>query len=149
MTNTLLTLNTSFTAALAGGVLIGLAVVVLLLTNGRLLGVSGIVAGLLTWQPGETAWRVAFCAGLLSGGGLLLWWYPETFAAAGNRSLAITALAGLLVGFGTRLGSGCTSGHGVCGISRLSPRSFVATLVFMATGMLTVWAINRFLGGSL
>jgi uncharacterized membrane protein YedE/YeeE len=124
-------------------------VALLLLTNGRSLGVSGILSGLLDFSPGDTAWRVGFVGGLMSGGLLLLAFYPQAFAMAENRSLAATGIAGLLVGFGARLGGGCTSGHGVCGIGRLSPRSIVATLMFMGTGILTVLIINRFLGGSL
>lgn len=135
--------------ALAGGVLIGAAVVLLALFNGRLLGVSGIVYGLLERQPGEIAWRLAFLAGLLTGGLVLLLAHPEAFGAPSSRSLLATAAAGGLVGFGTRLGNGCTSGHGVCGVSRLSPRSIAATLTFIATGVMTVLAIDLWFGGTL
>ncbi len=142
-------LVTSYGPAITGGVFIGLAVALLLLTNGRILGVSGILSGLLDFSPGDTTWRMGFVGGLLSGGLLLLVFYPQAFAVAENRSLLATGVAGLLVGFGARLGGGCTSGHGVCGIGRLSPRSIAATLVFMATGMATVLIINTFLGGRL
>ncbi|MGH8509604.1 MAG: YeeE/YedE family protein [Gammaproteobacteria bacterium] len=134
--------------ALLGGALIGLSVVLFALLNGRLLGVSGIVYGLLDRDPRETGWRCAFLGGLMSGGLLLLLVFPQTFAVSPSRSLMATAAAGLLVGFGSRLGNGCTSGHGVCGVSRLSPRSIAATLTFIATGMLTVLAINTWFGGS-
>jgi uncharacterized membrane protein YedE/YeeE len=135
--------------ALAGGGLIGVAVMLLALFNGRLLGVSGIAYGLLERQPGEVAWRLAFLAGLLTGGLVLLLAHPEAFGPPSSRSLPATAVAGLLVGFGTRLGNGCTSGHGVCGVSRRSPRSIAATLTFIATGMITVLAVNAWFGGNL
>jgi len=118
------------------------------LLNGRVLGVSGIVYGLLDRDPHESGWRPAFWGGLMSGGLLLLLVYPQAFGVSPSRSLMATAAAGLLVGFGSRLGNGCTSGHGVCGVSRLSPRSIAATLTFIATGMLTVLSINTWFGGS-
>ena len=122
-----------------GGALIGLAAVVLLVANGRIAGVSGIVGGLLARVPGDTAWRAAFVVGLWVGA--LIYWAvrgePPPFELEPALPLAIAA--GLLVGFGTRLGSGCTSGHAVCGIARFSKRSTVATVVFMAAGILTVF----------
>ncbi len=131
--------------ALAGGALIGLAAVVLMLFQGRIAGISGIVGGLLAPRAGDVAWRVAFVAGLLVGAAAL--------AAAGmapvlrdRPGLGVIILAGLFVGFGTRLGSGCTSGHGVCGLARLSSRSLVATLVFMASAALVVFATRHVLG---
>jgi uncharacterized membrane protein YedE/YeeE len=133
---------------LFGGALIGLAAVLLLFWNGRIAGISGIVAGVLRPAAGEVAWRVTFLAGLLAGGILLAVVYPDALALRAPRSLALVALAGVLVGYGTRLGSGCTSGHGVCGIGRLSPRSIVATLVFMATGALTVYVAGAGGGGA-
>lgn len=139
----------SSSTALIGGALIGLAVALLLLTNGRLLGVSGILFGLLMPSHGEVRWRIAFCSGLLAGGGLLALFYSEAFGFATDRSLGAIALAGLLVGFGTRLGNGCTSGHGVCGVSRFSGRSIIATLTFISTGMVTVFAIKTCLGGGI
>lgn len=126
-------------SALAGGALIGAAASLLLLLNGRVAGISGIVAALLSPVRGEIAWRLAFVAGLLGGGLLLAFAWPAAFASAAERSPGMLVLAGLLVGYGTRLGSGCTSGHGVCGIGRLSPRSLVATVVFMATGIAAVY----------
>ncbi len=127
----------AYLPALAGGLLIGLSAATLLLVNGRIAGISGLVAGLA--QPGERRLSdLAFLLGLVLG--------PPLFAAMAGHwplmrieaSWPVLAVAGLLVGFGTRLGSGCTSGHGVCGLARLSPRSLVAVLVFLATGMLTV-----------
>jgi uncharacterized protein len=123
--------------SLFGGVLIGLAASLLALGAGRMAGISGIVGGLFTPGREGRSWRVEFLAGL--GVGALVWLLvqPAAYASAG-RSLPLLALAGLLVGFGARLGGGCTSGHGVCGLSRLSGRSLVATVVFMATAALVV-----------
>ena len=132
-------------SALAGGVLIGVAVAMFLLLNGRIAGISGVVGGLLRPARGDIAWRVAFVAGLIVA--------PLLYAlAAPPPALHIDAkygavlLAGLLVGVGTRLGSGCTSGHGVCGLSRLSLRSLVATLAFMGAGFATVFVTRHLLG---
>ena len=127
---------------LAGGLLIGLSAAMLLLLNGRIAGISGLVAGLGRPGGGRRFADAAFLLGLVLGPpvfALLAGHWPEMRIAA---SLPVLALAGLLVGFGTRLGSGCTSGHGVCGLARLSPRSIVAVLVFLATGMLTVTAVR-------
>lgn len=123
--------------SLFGGVLIGLAASMLALGAGRVAGISGIVGGLFTPGREGRSWRVEFLAGL--GVGALVWLLlqPGAFAWAG-RSLPVLAVAGLLVGFGARLGGGCTSGHGVCGLSRLSGRSVIATLVFMGTAALVV-----------
>jgi uncharacterized protein len=134
--------------ALAGGVLIGLAAAILLIINGRILGVSGIVHGILWPQPHELGWRLAFIAGLVLAGFVFFNWGSEFFLDTTSDSLIIKGLAGLLVGFGTRMGSGCTSGHGVCGISRFSKRSIVATLVFMAAGAATIIVV-RLLGVNL
>jgi uncharacterized membrane protein YedE/YeeE len=129
-------------SALAGGVLIGLASVWLLAANGRIAGISGILHGLFAQPPGERGWRIAFLAGLLVAG--FLW--SSVFQATNNSgSWGAMALAGLLVGFGTRLGGGCTSGHGVCGLGRLSLRSLVAVIVFMAAGMLCVFVVRNIL----
>jgi uncharacterized membrane protein YedE/YeeE len=136
-------------SALVGGAFIGLAASVLLLVNGRIAGISGIYGGLLKPTPGDTAWRAAFVGGLLTGGIALLLFMPGAIADASSRSLGATALAGVLVGFGVRMGSGCTSGHGVCGITRTSPRSMLATATFMGTGILTASLITVLLGGSL
>lgn len=132
--------------ALSGGLLIGLSATVLLLFNGRIAGISGIVGGLLQrYKAGDLAWRVAFVFGLLLAPALyrVFGELPESRIDAGSATLI---LAGLLVGFGSRLGSGCTSGHGVCGLSRRSPRSMVATATFMATGFITVYLIRHLFG---
>ncbi|RIK92572.1 MAG: YeeE/YedE family protein [Proteobacteria bacterium] len=139
---------TNFTPlpALIGGVLIGLAAVLLLYLNGRVAGVSGIMAGVMRMGGAERWWRFAFVAGLVLGGGLYL-------ALGGNPVITIEAAsayiipAGLLVGFGTRLGNGCTSGHGVCGVARLSARSLIATAAFMATAIITVFIVRHMIGG--
>ncbi len=132
--------------SLAGGALIGLATSILLVANGRIAGISGIYAGALTGSSGPPRWRWLFVAGLLVGGAVLFGIVPAMFAVTTDRPLWAIALAGLAVGVGTRLGSGCTSGHGVCGISRLSRRSLVATATFLVTGGITV-ALARVLGG--
>ncbi len=127
-------------SALAGGLLIGLAAALLILLEGRIAGISGIVGGLL--QPlraGDVAWRLAFALGLVAAP-LLCQALAELPPSRIDGGWATLVVAGLLVGFGSRLGSGCTSGHGVCGLSRLSPRSLVATIVFMTAGFVTVFA---------
>lgn len=137
----------SFTpwSALAGGVLIGAAAAMFVLLNGRIAGISGVLGGLLRPTRGDVAWRVAFLAGLVGSPFVyaLFAKLPTPQIAADDVALVV---AGLLVGVGTRYGSGCTSGHGVCGISRLSPRSIVATLVFMAAGFITVFVARHVLG---
>lgn len=133
--------------SLVGGSLIGLASVGMLLFHGRILGISGIVGGFFT-RGAAQGWRIGFLVGLISGGVLLRFVRPDCFEFSLSRSSAALVLAGLLVGYGTRLGSGCTSGHGVCGVSRLSPRSLIATATFMACGAATVFAIRHFFGGS-
>lgn len=130
--------------ALAGGAIIGLAAVLFALFNGRVAGISGIVGGLLRPSLPDAAWRLAFIAGLVVAPiayGMLAR-LPSLTIDASYPTLVI---AGLLVGIGTRYGAGCTSGHGVCGMSRLSPRSVVATLVFMAAGFATVFAVRHML----
>lgn len=141
----------SFTpiASLIGGLLIGAASAALLLFNGRIAGISGIVGGLLAPVAGEARWRVAFVAGLLAGGLGACLLAPGWFAFEIDRSLGALAVAGLLVGVGTRIGNGCTSGHGVCGVGRLSKRSIAATMTFMATGAATVFVVHHLLGGGL
>jgi uncharacterized protein len=143
--------GTTFTpvASLVGGLLIGLSAAMLLATAGRIAGISGIAGGLTTRLPrGEILWRVLFIAGLLVGGATMAVAFPSMFQFGIERSFAAVALAGLLVGFGSRLGGGCTSGHGVCGISRLSRRSIVATGTFMAAGFATVFVVQHVLGGA-
>jgi uncharacterized protein len=131
---------------LVGGILIGVAAGLFLVLNGRVAGISGILGGLLRPAAGEVGWRVAFLAGMVAGGVGLLLLHAGAFPEAADRSHAVLVVAGLLVGFGTRLGSGCTSGHGVCGISRLSVRSLAATVTFIATGAATVIAARHLLG---
>jgi len=131
-------------ASLAGGMLIGLAAAMLLLLSGRVAGISGIVGGLLAPRRDDLAWRIAFIAGLLLAppAMAMLGWKVLPRIDAGFGTLIV---AGLLVGAGTSYGSGCTSGHGVCGLSRLSPRSLAATLAFMAAGMATVFVARHVL----
>jgi len=131
--------------ATSGGALIGLAATWLLLANGRVAGISGILGSLLGAWGEDSTWRASFLLGLLAGGVALMALSPQVIAAPVGRSLGTVAVAGMLVGYGTRLGSGCTSGHGVCGLTRFSTRSLTATLTFMATGaatatMMGVWS---------
>lgn len=125
-------------SAAIGGALIGLASVLLMLLMGRIAGISGIFSGLLLSGSGERAWRGAFVAGLLAAPLLAAWFGHPMPTPEMPSSWSLVAAAGLLVGFGTRMAAGCTSGHGVCGIARLSPRSMVATAVFMATAVAVV-----------
>jgi uncharacterized membrane protein YedE/YeeE len=134
-------------SAAIGGVLIGLSAVLLMLSTGRIAGISGIFSGLLNMRGEDKGWRVAFIAGLILA--------PVIAGLIGHAmappklpaNWAVIIAAGLLVGFGTRLGGGCTSGHGICGIGRLSPRSIVATIVFMAVAIITVAVTRHVLGG--
>jgi len=137
----------SFTpwSSLAGGVLIGIAAAMFVLLNGRIAGISGVLGGLLRPLSGDVGWRLAFVGGLVAAP--LVWLvfgpWPAPRIDAGWPSLVV---AGLLVGLGTRYGAGCTSGHGVCGLSRFSPRSLAATVAFMAAGFVTVFAVRHLLG---
>ena len=139
----------SFTplASLLGGILIGISASMMWILGGRIAGVSGIMGGCVNVLPRDFAWRAAFLGGLVAGGVALQVAAPGTIEFALDRSLGALVVAGLLVGFGTRMGSGCTSGHGVCGLSRFSVRSLVATLTFMATGIATATVITYVLGG--
>lgn len=137
--------------ALSGGILIGLATAILVLWNGRIAGISGIVGGLLTRVEGDSAWRLAFVSGLFA----VPWLWqaasaghlPQSgFAPESPGQWAQLALGGLLVGFGTRLASGCTSGHGICGLARLSPRSLAAVSTFIGAGAVTVFFTRHGLG---
>jgi uncharacterized membrane protein YedE/YeeE len=128
--------------------LIGLSASTLLLFTGKIAGISGILGGLLSPSKNETLWRAVFILGLLTGGFLSNRFSPQVFAIGTIRSTAALVIAGLLVGFGTRLANGCTSGHGVCGLSRGSKRSLIATIVFMAVAIMTVYIINHLLGGA-
>jgi uncharacterized protein len=129
-------------ASLAGGILLGLASTMFVLLNGRVLGISGILGGLVRPRGGDTGWRISFIGGLLLAP--TLWQLlAQPVAFRPQTTGAVLVLAGLLVGWGTRYGSGCTSGHGVCGLSRLSRRSLAATLTFMAAGFATVFLVHH------
>ena len=134
-------------ASAIGGLLIGSAAAAMLLLNGSIAGVSGILAGVLRPVKGDTSWRACFLAGLFAGGLLLRVFDPAVYAFGLVRSPVVLVCAGLLVGFGTRWGNGCTSGHGVCGVGRLSARSAAATVTFIAAGAATVYFTKHWLGG--
>lgn len=136
-------------ASLFGGMLIGLAAAMLLLSSGRICGISGIFGGLLRAPRNDTVWRIWFIGGLLVGGMALRIFYPQAFDIQIGYSAPAILLGGLLVGIGTRMGSGCTSGHGICGIGRLSMRSMVACAVFMLFGVLAAVAVHSLFGGTL
>jgi uncharacterized protein len=131
-------------SALAGGIMLGLASALFILLNGRILGISGIVGGLLRPKPKDVGWRLSFLLGLLVAP-VLYQLLVGPVVARIEADWAAVVLAGVLVGFGTRYGSGCTSGHGVCGMSRLSPRSLVATLAFMGAGFAMVFVMRHVL----
>lgn len=135
-------------SSLLGGALIGLSASLILLYNGKIAGISGIFSGILKPVKGDTAWRVAFLLGLLAAGLGFALLHPTVFSTRAPGSIGLVALAGLLVGFGTRVGNGCTSGHGVCGLARRSPRSLVATITFIAVGMLTTFIVRHLLGAA-
>ena len=135
--------------SLIGGTLLGLGAALLLLLNGRVAGISGIFSGLLLPARGEFAWRALFIAGLMCGGLLVGSLRPELFGNSLPRSNVAVVAAGILVGFGSRLANGCTSGHGLCGVSRRSRRSLAATMTFMATGIATAFLIRHVFGGAL
>ncbi|MGI9220288.1 MAG: YeeE/YedE family protein [Woeseiaceae bacterium] len=134
-----------FALAAIGGALIGLAAVILLWLNGRIAGISGIMNGAFNKSLQESGWRIAFLVGLVAGGLLFQFIAEKPVTDRTDFPVWMTVVAGLLVGYGTRLGSGCTSGHGVCGISRLSIRSIVATLTFVFVGMLVATGISKVL----
>ncbi|MDO9450425.1 MAG: YeeE/YedE family protein [Rugosibacter sp.] len=142
------TLHFTPVSALIGGLLIGTAAALFMLINGRIAGISGIVGGLLRPVSGDILWRVAFVAGILLSPAIygIFATLPEIRL---DSSYPMLIVAGLLVGLGTRYGAGCTSGHGICGVSRLSPRSIMATLLFMLTGMVTVFVMRHVFGGAL
>ncbi len=139
----------SFTpySALAGGALIGLAASALLLMNGRIAGISGILGGLLVPARGDIAWRLLFLAGLAGGALIYRIVGADGLVVRFDAAYPVIVAGGLLVGFGTIIGGGCTSGHGVCGIARLSPRSLVATLTFLVTGVATVFVARHLVAG--
>jgi uncharacterized membrane protein YedE/YeeE len=130
--------------SLLGGVLIGVSSALFILANGRIAGISGILGGLLSRKPGDMLWRIAFLLGLVAApAAIVALTGPLTATIEANTEVLV--IAGLLVGIGTRYGAGCTSGHGVCGLSRLSPRSLVATLAFMGAGMAIVFVMRHLL----
>ena len=129
---------------LTGGILIGISASMMLLFSGRIAGVSGIFGGMLFQQGKERAWRLSFITGLIGGGILLYAINAEFFENSSGRGLLAVNIAGFLVGIGTRIGGGCTSGHGVCGIGRLSVRSIVATVTFVFAGMVAVFLVKSF-----
>lgn len=132
-------------SALAGGALIGVASALFILFNGRIAGITGIIGGLIRPKLHDIGWRLAFIIGLIASP--LVWqWYDILPDISIETSNTLMAVAGLIVGVSTRYGSGCTSGHGVCGISRLSPRSIIATLAFMTTGFITVYIMRHVIG---
>lgn len=135
--------------AFSGGILIGIAATLLLLLNGKILGASGIIARALFCYQGKSFWEVFFLAGLVLGAFFYQFTVKEPLAIVIDASVSILIIAGLLVGFGTSLGSGCTSGHGVCGIARFSMRSVIATMAFMLSGIITVYIVRHVLGGSM
>lgn len=139
---------TAYLPALAGGALIGVAAALVLSTIGRVAGVAGIAARAML-HPGDRHWRLAFLVGLIGTGAVWASYDAAAFQFAPSRSMGALVAAGLLVGFGTRLGNGCTSGHGVCGLARLSRRSLVATCTFMGTAIATVALIRGLFGGAL
>ena len=134
-------------ASLVGGVLLGVASALFILLNGRILGISGILGGLLTAKSADASWRITFMLGLIASPLLMKALAPAEFLHAPRieANMLMVVIAGLMVGLGTRYGSGCTSGHGVCGLSRLSPRSMAATGLFMATGFVTVYVLKHLL----
>jgi uncharacterized protein len=142
---------TNFTpiSALMGGFLIGISASAMLLFDGKIAGISGILAGVLRPVKADTLWRACFISGLVVGGLILRGFLPNAFAFGTLRPPGALAVAGLLVGFGRRLGNGCTSGHSVCGVARLSVRSIAATATFMAMGAAVVYIINHLLRASL
>lgn len=130
-------------SALTGGVLIGVAATLLLWLTGRIAGISGILGGVVMPRSGDVAWRAAFLLGLIGAGAAWLWWVPGAFTPRQGFPPLLLVIAGALVGFGTRMGNGCTSGHGVCGLGRLSPRSLVAVLTFMVTAIATTYVVRH------
>ena len=133
-------------SAFSGGILIGLAASLLLLLNGRIAGISGMMSGLINAPRAEFYWRVAFLVGIVLGAFLFHQLKPDFYQARANFPIWLLILGGFLVGFGTRMGNGCTSGHAVCGIARLSLRSIVATATFMLSGFITVYIVRHVLG---
>jgi uncharacterized membrane protein YedE/YeeE len=135
-------------SALVGGLLIGIAATLLLWLNGRIAGISNIVNGLLEWKRGDLLWRLLFLAGLVAGAGVFYVLFDHAPVPRADCPAWLLGTGGVLVGFGTSLGSGCTSGHGVCGLGRLSVRSLVATLIFLVTGIVATYVVRHVFGVS-
>jgi uncharacterized protein len=135
-------------SALVGGLLIGSAATLLLWLNGRIAGISNIANGLLEWKPGDLLWRLLFLGGLVAGAGVIYALFGGAPVVRPSFPAWLLGIGGVLVGFGTSLGSGCTSGHGVCGLGRLSVRSLVATLIFLVTGFATTYVVRHVFGVS-
>lgn len=133
-------------SALAGGILIGISVTLLLLFNGRIAGISSILSGTVFANGGDRLWRFLFLIGLVAGAATYHFFVPDSFSPRSGFPLPLLIIGGLLVGFGTRMGSGCTSGHGICGISRFSRRSLIATCVFMLFGGISVYLVRHIAG---
>ncbi|EHK0038597.1 YeeE/YedE family protein [Vibrio parahaemolyticus] len=132
-------LNVNPWESLFGGILLGISATILLLVNGKIAGISGIMNGIMSPKKGDYSWRLLFAVGMIAGGLISVLMLGVAVPSTANLSLGMVIAAGLLVGIGTRLGNGCTSGHGICGMGRLSKRSIVATCVFMAVAGLTVF----------
>ena len=133
--------------SLAGGALIGISASILMYLNGRIAGISGIVSGVFSASSiTEKAWRLAFVIGLIIGGAIYMHFFPITIAPREFISTELLIVGGLVIGFGTAMGSGCTSGHGICGISRFSLRSLVATATFLLSGIVTVYVFKQIVG---
>lgn len=130
-------------SALLGGVLIGMAATLLLWLTGRIAGISGVLGGVLLPKRGELAWRLAFLIGLVGAGAAWLWSVPGAYVPRQGVPPLLLVVAGVLVGIGTRMGNGCTSGHGVCGLGRLSLRSLAAVLTFMLTAVITTFIVRH------
>lgn len=139
----------SFLHSVIGGILVGISATMMLLLNGKIAGISGILSGFLIPKQKEFAWQVLFLAGMVIGGATVNAFSSESFAILTGRSMPTMLIAGFLIGFGARLGSGCTSGHAVCGVGRLSPRSIVAATLFGVVGAMVVFAYNKFAPGVL
>lgn len=139
--------NSDFVNALIGGICIGLAASGMMWANGRVMGVSGILGGLFKPKDKDVVWRILFIGGILTGSFLIPQLGFSVMEVPFDRGIASALIGGLFVGVGTTIGNGCTSGHGVCGISRFSPRSIVATIIFMVLGITTVGALNSLFGG--
>ena len=134
-------------SSLAGGILLGISASILMYLNGRIAGISGIVGGILNNpSAAEKAWRAAFVVGVIGGASVYAYFFPVRIEPREHVTTALLIVGGLIVGFGTAMGGGCTSGHGVCGISRFSLRSITATMVFLVAGIATVYIVNQVIG---